>query len=155
MVKYCVKYVCKQISSIKYSNYIIIIMIILIMIIIMTTRSSQLREQGNKAYTSKKNSQALKLYTESVRCDKLTRDKDDDVFIDKKWLTFIAHCIVWCKYFQICPLFWRWSGRRIVHGLCQQVLITLLILLKFFLEPNPSTRSVFGTESKPQNHNSI
>merc|ERR1719209_396894 len=30
-------------------------------------RSSQLREQGNKAYTSKKNSQALKLYTESVR----------------------------------------------------------------------------------------
>lgn len=30
-------------------------------------RSTQLREQGNKAYTSKKNSQALQLYTNSIR----------------------------------------------------------------------------------------
>ena len=48
---------------------------------VITSRSSQLREQGNKAYTSKKNSQALKLYTESVRWVRRRRrmkiDKDD------------------------------------------------------------------------------
>ena len=31
------------------------------------TRSAQLREAGNKAYTGKKNPQALQLYTEAVR----------------------------------------------------------------------------------------
>ena len=30
-------------------------------------RSTQLREQGNKAYTGKRNAAALKLYTEAVR----------------------------------------------------------------------------------------
>ena len=46
---------------------ITIITVTIMRIMMMTTRSSQLREEGNKAYTSKKNSQALKLYTESVR----------------------------------------------------------------------------------------
>ena len=55
-----------------------------------TSRSSQLREQGNKAYTSKKNSQALKLYTESVRWVRRRRrmkiDKDGIFNLD-----FLSH----------------------------------------------------------------
>ena len=74
-------------------------------------RSSQLREQGNKAYTSKKNSQALKLYTESVRYAYLDDDDDDDDLDGDD-----------DEHFQVCPLLRHWSGRRTVHGLRQQVL---------------------------------
>lgn len=81
---------CKKVTSIIVIIITIQIITMIITMIIFTTiqiisvtmeitsRSSQLREQGNKAYTSKKNSQALKLYTESVRWVRRRRMKKTD-----------------------------------------------------------------------------
>ena len=78
-----------------------------------TSRSSQLREQGNKAYTSKKNSQALKLYTESVRWVRRRRMKkiDKDGIFN---LDFLSHFEIMRSFCRFAP----YSGAGQGEELC-------------------------------------